>query len=140
MVLQRPGQATPVWRASFRATTSLRSIEDAIVRGLSRALGLPSAPGVPRGWPTTDAGHEAILAGDAYLRTTTRVGADSAILFYERALAAEPTSSVAAARLQAYVTTRAVVRSPVTRPPVGVSRQSPPTPLPGWTSGQYWRG
>lgn len=99
MVLQRPGQATPIWRASFRATTSLRAIEEAIVRGLSRALSLPAAPGVPKGWPATDAGHEAILAGDAYLRTTTRAGADSAIVFYERAVSLEPESSVALARL-----------------------------------------
>jgi hypothetical protein len=56
-------------------------------------------PGVPKGWPTTDAGHEAILAGDAYLRTTTLVGADSAIGFYERAASLEPGSSVAATRL-----------------------------------------
>jgi len=106
VVLQRRGQPVPVWRATFRATTSLRSVEDAIVSGLSRALGLPAAPRMPKGWPTTDAGHEAILAGDAYLRTTTRVGSDSAIGFYERALALDPGSTVAAARLaRASVTT-----------------------------------
>ncbi len=99
VVLQRRGQAVPVWRATFRATTSLRSVEDGIVRGLSRALGLPAAPPMPKGWPTSDEGHDAILAGDAYLRSTTRVGSDSAIVFYERALALDPGSTVAAARL-----------------------------------------
>jgi tetratricopeptide (TPR) repeat protein/TolB-like protein len=99
MVLERPGQAAPVWQASFRATTSFRAVEDAIVRGLSRALGLPSSPGMPKGWPVTDAAHAAILAGDAYLRVTTRAGSDSAIMFYEEALSREPGSTVAAARL-----------------------------------------
>jgi tetratricopeptide (TPR) repeat protein len=106
VVLHRRGQPVPIWRASFRATRSLRSVEDAVVRGLSRALGLPAAPPMPKGWPTTDAGHDGILAGDAYLRSTTRFGSDSAIFFYEQALAAEPGSSVAAARLaRASVTT-----------------------------------
>lgn len=99
VMLQRPGKPAPLWQASFRATTSLRSIEESIVRGLSRALGLPSAPPIPRGWPRGDAGHEAILAGDAHMRSTTRAGADSAMTFYERALSLEPGSSVAASRL-----------------------------------------
>ncbi len=99
MVLQRPGQAAPVWQASFRATTSFRAVEEAIVRGLSRALGLPSTPGMPKGWPVTDAAHAAILAGDAYIRASTRAAADSAIAFYEQALAEEPGSTIAAARL-----------------------------------------
>ena len=99
VMLLRPGQRAPIWQASFRATTSFRSVEEAIVRGLSRALGLRSPPPMPRGWPRTDEGHEAILAGDSYLRSPTRAGADSALLFYERALSLEPGSSVAAARL-----------------------------------------
>jgi tetratricopeptide (TPR) repeat protein/TolB-like protein len=99
MVLQRPGNPTPLWQASFRATTSARSVEEAIVRGLSRALGLPKTPGMPKGWPVTDAGHDAILAGDAHMRSATLSGADSAIVFYDQALAFEPISAVAAARL-----------------------------------------
>ena len=99
MVLQRPGNPAPLWQASFRATTSLRSVEEAVVRGLSRALGLAAPPPMPKGWPKTDAGHEAILAGDAHMRSTTRAGADSAVALYTRALDLEPGSSVAAARL-----------------------------------------
>ena len=99
MTLMRRGQPAPIWQASFRATTSFRSVEEAIVRGLSRALGLRAPPPMPKGWPKTDAGHEAILAGDSFLRSPTRAGADSALLFYERALTLEPASSVAAARL-----------------------------------------
>lgn len=99
MVLQRPGNPAPVWQASFRATTSMRSVEEAIVRGLARALGLAAAPALPRGWPRTDAGHDAILAGDSHLRSTTRAGADSAVTYYARALDLEPESSIAAARL-----------------------------------------
>lgn len=99
VVLLRPGQPTPVWQASFRATTSFRSVEEAIVRGLSRALGLRAPPPMPRGWPKSDQGHEAILAGDAYLRSPTRAGADSALVFHERALSLEPGSSVAASRV-----------------------------------------
>jgi tetratricopeptide (TPR) repeat protein len=99
MVLQRRGNPTPIWQASFRATTSLRSVEESIVRGLSRALGLAAPPSMPKGWPRTDEGHAAILAGDSHLRSTTRAGADSAVLFYTQALALEPGSSIAAARL-----------------------------------------
>lgn len=99
VMLQRPGKPAPLWQASFRATTSLRAVEESIVRGLSRALGLPAAPPIPGGWPRGDAGHNAILAGDAHMRSTTRAGADSAITFYERALSLEPGSSVAASRL-----------------------------------------
>jgi TolB-like protein/tetratricopeptide (TPR) repeat protein len=96
--LLRPGQPQPVWHASFRATTSLRTVEEAVVRGMGRALGL-ARPAAPKGWPTTDAGHDAVLGGDAHMRSTTRAGADSARVFYERALSLEPHSSVAAARL-----------------------------------------
>ena len=78
VILLRPGQAKPIWQASFRATTSFRSVEEAIVRGLSRALGLRAAPPMPQGWPRTDEAHEAILAGDAHLRSPTLAGADSA--------------------------------------------------------------
>jgi tetratricopeptide (TPR) repeat protein len=99
VVLQRPGKPTPVWQASFRATTSLRSVEEAVVRGLSRALGLPAPPALPRGWPESDAAHDAILAGDTHLRSTTPAGADSAVTQYELALSLEPGSSVAASRL-----------------------------------------
>lgn len=99
VMLMRPGQPAPIWQASFRATTSFRSVEEAIVRGLSRALGLRAPPPMPRGWPKSDQGHEAILAGDAYLRSPTRAGADSALVFYERALSLEPGSSVAATRV-----------------------------------------
>jgi tetratricopeptide (TPR) repeat protein len=99
LVLTRPGNAAALWRASFRATTSLRDVEEAVVRGLARALGLPSAPATPKGWPTTAAGHDAILAGDAFMRSVTRAGADSALVYYERALALEPASAMAASRL-----------------------------------------
>lgn len=99
LVLTRPGNAAAVWRASFRATTSLRAVEEAVVRGLARAMGLPSAPGFPKGWPTTNDGHAAILAGDAFLRSVTRAGADSALFYYDRALTLEPASSLAASRL-----------------------------------------
>lgn len=97
--LRKRGQPTPVWRASFRATTSLRSVEESIVSGLSRALGLRTTPAMPQGWPRSDAGHDAILAGDNHLRATTREGADSALVYYDRALSIEPTSAVAAVRL-----------------------------------------
>lgn len=99
MVLQRPGQAAPVWQASFRATTSLRAVEEAIVRGLSRALGLPKTPPMEKGWPVTDVAHAAILAGDAFMRAPNRAGADSAVIMYEHALAQEPGSPIAASRL-----------------------------------------
>ena len=98
VVLHRSGQPAPVWQASFRATTSLKSVEESVVRGLSRALGL-LAPPVPRGWPKSDAGHEAILAGDAHLRSPSRAAADSAAFYYEKALTLEPGSAVAASRL-----------------------------------------
>ena len=96
VVLQRAGQATPVWKTSFRATTSFRIIEDAVVRGVSRALGIP-APGLQRGWPTTDVGYDELLAGDAHMRTPAGAALDSAIGAYERALAVEPRSSLAVA-------------------------------------------
>jgi tetratricopeptide (TPR) repeat protein len=99
VVLSRPGQPAPVWQASFRATTSMKSVEEAIVRGLARALGMPAPPPMQKGWPRTDDAHEAILAGDAHLRAPSRWAADSAVVYYERALNAEPGSSVAAARL-----------------------------------------
>jgi tetratricopeptide (TPR) repeat protein len=99
LVLTKAGQQAPLWRASFRATTSLRAVEDAVVRGLSRALGLASPPGMPKGWPVTDAGHEAVLAGDAFMRSVTRAGTDSALFYYDRALTLEPESPVAVARL-----------------------------------------
>jgi tetratricopeptide (TPR) repeat protein len=99
VVLSRPGQPAPAWQASFRATTSMKSVEEAIVRGLARALGLATAPPMQKGWPRTDAAHEAILAGDAHLRAPSKWAADSAVVHYERALNAEPGSSVAAARL-----------------------------------------
>jgi tetratricopeptide (TPR) repeat protein len=98
VILSRPGQPAPVWQASFRATTSMKSVEEAIVRGLARALGL-AAPPMQKGWPRSDEAHEAILAGDAHLRAPARWAADSAVVYYERALNAEPGSSVAAARL-----------------------------------------
>jgi tetratricopeptide (TPR) repeat protein len=99
VVLSRPGQPAPVWQASFRATTSMKSVEESIVRGLARALGLAATPPVQKGWPRTDDAHEAVLAGDAHLRAPSRWAPDSAVLYYERALNAEPGSSVAAARL-----------------------------------------
>jgi tetratricopeptide (TPR) repeat protein len=99
VVLHRRGQPAPAWQASFRATTSLKSVEEAIVRGLSRALGLSGAPGVPQGWPRNDEAHADILAGDAHLRSATRNGADSAVFYYDRALTLEPSSSIAAIRL-----------------------------------------
>ena len=46
-----------------------------------------------------DAGHDAILAGDAHMRSTTLAGADSALVFYERAMSLEPGSSIAATRV-----------------------------------------
>ena len=105
LVLNRRGQVAPAWRASFRATTSLRTIEDAAVRGLARAMGLRGVPGTPKGWPVTDEGHAALLAGDTHLRSSF-AGTDSAIFYYERGLDAEPGSSVAATRLaRAYVMT-----------------------------------
>jgi tetratricopeptide (TPR) repeat protein/TolB-like protein len=99
LILSRPGQAAAVWQASFRATTSLRAVEEAVVRGLSRAMGSPTTPPLPNGWPTTDGGYDAILAGDAFMRSVTRAGADSGLFYYERALTLEPASSIAAARL-----------------------------------------
>src|SRR5687767_6866485 len=75
VVLQRRGQPAPAWQATFRATTSLRSIEESIIRGLSRALGLAGSPPVPKGWPKSDAAHDAILAGDAHLRSPSRSAA-----------------------------------------------------------------
>ena len=99
VLLNRPGQEAPIWQASFRATTSLRSVEEAIVRGLSRALGLTGVHAMPKGWPKTDEAHGAILAGDAHLRSPSRNGADSALFYYDRALTLEPGSSVAASRL-----------------------------------------
>src|SRR5687768_7977465 len=50
VVLSRPGQPAPVWQASFRATTSMKSVEESIVRGLARALGLAATPPVQKGW------------------------------------------------------------------------------------------
>ena len=99
VVLNRPGQPVPVWQASFRATTSMKSVEEAIVRGLARALGLGATPPMGKGWPKSDAGHDAILAGDAHLRSPTKWATDSAVYYYERAFDAEPGSSLAAARL-----------------------------------------
>ena len=99
VVLHKRGQPAPAWQASFRATTSLKSVEESIVRGLSRALGLRAAPPVPKGWPRGDAAHDAILAGDAYLRSPTRASADSAVYHYDKALSLEPGSTIAAARL-----------------------------------------
>jgi TolB-like protein len=99
LVLTRPGSTAAVWRASFRATTSLRAVEEAVASGLARALGLPSAPAAPKGWPTTSGGHDAILAGDAFMRSVTREGSDSALHYYTRAVTLEPASSVAALRL-----------------------------------------
>lgn len=99
VILQRPGHPAPLWQATFRATTSLRSVEESIVRGLARALGLKAPPSMPAGWPRSDDGHDAILAGDNHLRATTLAGADSAVVYYTRALELEPGSSIAAARL-----------------------------------------
>jgi tetratricopeptide (TPR) repeat protein len=99
VVLHRRGRSEPAWQASFRATTSLKSVEESIVRGLSRALGLSGAPRLPSGWPRSDAAHDAILAGDAHIRSPARSGADSAVFYYDRALTLEPTSFVAATRL-----------------------------------------
>ena len=99
VVLHKRGQTAPAWQASFRATTSLKSVEEAIVRGLSRALGLNGAPPVPAGWPRSDAAHDAILAGDAHLRSPSRSSADSAVFYYDKALTLEPGSVVAATRL-----------------------------------------
>ena len=99
VVLYRRGQPAPAWQASFRATTSLRSVEESIVRGLSRALALKRAPAIPNGWPKSDAAHDAVLAGDAHLRAPSRFSADSAVFYYEKALTIEPGSSVTAARL-----------------------------------------
>jgi tetratricopeptide (TPR) repeat protein len=99
VVLHRRGQPAPAWQATFRATTSLRSVEEAIIRGLSRALGLTGPAPVPNGWPKNDAAHDAILAGDAHLRSPSRSAADSAVFYYDKALSIEPGSAVAAARL-----------------------------------------
>ena len=99
LTLTRPGHAAAVWQASFRATTALRAVEDAAVRGLARALRLPATPTLPQGWPTTDGGYDALLAGDAFMRTPTRTGLDSALFYYGRALTLEPASGMAAARL-----------------------------------------
>ena len=99
VVLHRRGQSAPAWQASFKATTSLKSVEESIVRGLSRALGLSGPPPVPSGWPKSDAAHDAILAGDAHLRSPSRSSADSAVYYYDRALTLEPGSAVAASRL-----------------------------------------
>ena len=99
VVLHRRGLPEPAWQASFRATTSLKSVEEAIVRGLSRALGLAGAPSMPSGWPRSDAAHDAILAGDAHLRSPAKSAADSAVFYYDRALTLEPASVVAATRL-----------------------------------------
>jgi tetratricopeptide (TPR) repeat protein/TolB-like protein len=99
LVLTKPGQAAAVWQASFRATSALRSVEESAVRGLARALRLPSVPEMPNGWPTTDGGYDALLAGDAFMRSPTRTGTDSALFYYGRALTLEPASSVAALRL-----------------------------------------
>ena len=105
VVLQRVGQATPVWKTSFRATTSFRIIEDAVVRGVSRALGIP-VPVVQKAWPTTDVGYDELLAGDAQMRTPAGAALDSAIAAYERALTVEPRSSAVLLRLaRASVTT-----------------------------------
>lgn len=97
--LVRARSADTVWRAAFRATTSFRSVEEAIVRGVSRALGLTSPPALPAGWPVTDAGHEAVMAGDTFLRGGTPSAVDSAISHYERARLAEPASPVVLTRL-----------------------------------------
>jgi len=106
LVLHRRGEPIPAWQASFRATTSLRAVEDAVVRGLSRAMGLSGTPGTPRGWPATDVGHAAVLAGDTYLRAPGVAGTDSAIFYYERALKEDPAASVAAVKLaRAYAMT-----------------------------------
>lgn len=99
VVLHRAGQPVPLWQATFRATTSFKSVEESIVRGLARALGLSKVPPMQKGWPKTDAAHEAILAGDAHLRSPSRAAADSAVFYYDRALNLEPGSSVAATRL-----------------------------------------
>lgn len=104
VVLRRPGVAEPVWQASFRSTASLRAIENAIVNGVSRALSVTTPLPAP-GWPSNDAAYQAVVAGDVHLRSTTRAGADSAAALYEQAVAGDPESSVAAARLaRAYVT------------------------------------
>jgi len=97
VALHRRGQQSPLWSASFTATTSFRTIEDAVVRGVSRALGLPAPPGPPNGWPSTDAAHDAVLAGDAYMRAPS--GVALAFEAYNRALALEPGSSVVVLRL-----------------------------------------
>ena len=99
VVLNRRGESAPAWQASFRATTSLKSVEEAIVRGLSRALALNGAPAVPSGWPKSDAAHDALLAGDAHLRAPSRFSADSAVFYYEKALTLEPGSTVTSTRL-----------------------------------------
>lgn len=99
LALTRPGQAAAIWRASFRAMSALRAVEESAVRGLARALRLPAAPSMPNGWPLTDGGYEALLAGDSFMRSLTRSGSDSALFYYGRALTLEPASSVAAVRL-----------------------------------------
>ncbi|HEX9564360.1 MAG TPA: hypothetical protein VF981_10335, partial [Gemmatimonadaceae bacterium] len=107
VTLVRTGETEPVWQAAFRATSSLRAIEDVVVRGLWRALSLPGAPVPPLGWPTDAAAYEAIIAGDVYLRSPTRAGADSAAVAYLRARELAPGSSVAASRLaRAYLAAR----------------------------------
>jgi tetratricopeptide (TPR) repeat protein len=97
--LHRPGNRTPVWQASFRATTSMQAVEDAIVRGLSRAFGLASTPAKPAGWPEDQQAHDALLAGDAQLRSSSHAGADSALAMYDRAATLVPASPLIAARM-----------------------------------------
>jgi Tfp pilus assembly protein PilF len=105
MALRKPRGADTVWRATFRSTTTPRAVENAIVSGVSIALSVGNPTTFSAGWPTTDVAHDAILAGDVYLRSTTRAGADSAMVMYELALDREPQSPVAAARLaRAYMT------------------------------------
>ena len=99
VVLHQTKKPVPVWQATFRATTSLKSVEEAVVRGLSRALRLAAAPPTPKGWPRTDAAHAAVLAGDAHLRSPSRTATDSALFYYEQAFRLEPESSIAATRL-----------------------------------------
>jgi tetratricopeptide (TPR) repeat protein len=95
----RPGQPAPVWTATFRSITAPLAIENAATSGLSRALASASPPPLPAGWPTDDAAHEALIAGDALLRSSSTGAADSAYRRFQRVRTIDPSSAVAATRL-----------------------------------------
>jgi hypothetical protein len=79
--------------------TSPLAIENAVVSGLSRALASAGPPPLPTGWPSNEAAHDALIAGDAHLRGTTAAAADSAYRHYQRARQADAASPIMATRL-----------------------------------------